>query len=173
MKVKLCSITKEDIFVLCVLQTTWDATCFQSMTDYNLLFFLIRFTKMLSIEYAHTKIKVHICSNEVEPMDKKAISAVWAKLNVTVIYDSGLEWGSGETNSGKLSTYSGCGLLFDKRMFQWNGDFNTCCFDFNGINCFGNILTDTWVNAVKRLTPESLPFCNTCPFKGSLLQTIK
>lgn len=53
-----------------------------------------------------------------------------------------------------------CGFLRNEfAIVLWNGDLVPCCFDYDGLGVFGNIMDD---NAIE-LNPKPFKVCNTCP----------
>jgi hypothetical protein len=124
--------------------------------------------------YAVRKMPVAIVTNRVEPMDEERIKLFWGS-NIQVVSDSGLEWGDGKHNSGKLSTMSRCAMAVNYRCFDWNGQIRTCCFDFLGINNVGAVSDTRYEDAALAVATGSvdLPFCESCTRQSELEEWCK
>lgn len=115
-------------------------------------------------EYMAKKIPVLIASNLVEEMDTKKIDFFWRTKGCSTCFDSGMDWGDGKEIS-KLSGYSSCAIAQGTRIFFYDGSVGTCCFDFNGVNAFGNIMEDRYENLLKRIKDRKFTLCRTCQYK--------
>lgn len=109
---------------------------------------------------------VMVVSNLVETMDADRLRDFWAKLGCTFNAAPGFEWGPGDRSRVAFDAASQCPLIMDYRMFAWNGDFMTCCYDYENVNRFGNVLRETWEDGRKWLGSARCAFCTSCPARA-------
>jgi len=104
---------------------------------------------------------INIGCNKVEGHDLDKVNKAFRGYNVNIIGDPGIKW----TNSIKGPTY--CDMEDGHMTILVDGTCTNCCFDFNGENSFGNILTDSVEQIKENFTKKKdFPLCKRCDYVG-------
>lgn len=107
---------------------------------------------------------VMVVSNQVEEMEIEKIRDFWNSRGCSTVFDTKVVWGPGKESSGLISEHSSCAVMKGYRIFDWDGEMFTCCFDFNGVQTYANAGQHTWEEAKARLRDREMPFCGKCPY---------
>ena len=128
---KLCDVTNGITF-----------SCFNTWSEYeeitglpfNKFDELVR--KFVDFKNKHMKdFLVSIGVNSVEGSSLINVINHFKDLNIIFVEDQGIDWHN-------MKNVMKCDFEDNVIVIKSNGDFTTCCLDYNGENCYGSIFSD-------------------------------
>lgn len=121
-----------------------------------------------NIEAAKGVLPIWMLSNTVEGNEAAHTEAqFWtARGAAGVITSPGYDWGDGLRSTLRSFDPSFCPLVGGVRLFDVDGTYLSCCYDWAVTNKLGNIRDLTWPQMRERLRTADLPFCEGCSMRG-------